>query len=432
MIESRKSGPPPRPTLLDSLTEIARTTAPRRGRAGPSGCGGGRRSAAARSAGTGSTPGASRRAHGARRLGHVVVSAADIEALPGEARRTGPRGSASSPRTRAPARRRGRAPRRSSRARSVAGWPRTSPPTASTSVRPSSTEDPTRRPTVAASSRRDRRRPGPAQLGDRCPGRRAGPSCMTPRWVQICSTSESRWLETSTVVPSCGERGDQVPDLAGALRVEAVGRLVEDEQVARREQRGGDGEPLPHAQRVGAVALRRGRQQADPVERGVDPRRARCAGRAGRSAASSRAGSTGRRGRGGTPAPRPGRRPGAGHAPASARDRRARAARSRPDVGLDQAEQHPDRRGLARAVGSEEAVDRAASARPGRWRRRPACAPNRLRQAAGHDRVVGGDRDRPRAAAGGDTCATGRVTRPAAPRTGPPARPRRRRPGRRR
>ena len=58
-----------------------------------------------------------------------------------------------------------------------------------------------------------------------------------------------------------GERGDQVPDLAGALRVEAVGRLVEHQQVAGPEQGRGDREPLAHAERVGAVALgRRGRR----------------------------------------------------------------------------------------------------------------------------------------------------------------------------
>ncbi len=53
-------------------------------------------------------------------------------------------------------------------------------------------------------------------------------------WVHICSTSESRWLETSTVVPAVGQRPDQAAHLAGALRVETVGRLVEHEQVARR------------------------------------------------------------------------------------------------------------------------------------------------------------------------------------------------------
>ena len=67
-----------------------------------------------------------------------------------------------------------------------------------------------------------------------------------------------------------GQRPDQRAHLAGALRVEAVGRLVEDEQVAGCEQRRGDGEPLPHAERVGAVALPGRGQQAHPVERRVD------------------------------------------------------------------------------------------------------------------------------------------------------------------
>src|SRR6478672_10839397 len=68
-----------------------------------------------------------------------------------------------------------------------------------------------------------------------------------------------------------GERGDEVPNLASALGVKAVRRFVEDEELARREQGRRDGEPLPHTERVGAVALAGGREQADPVERGVDP-----------------------------------------------------------------------------------------------------------------------------------------------------------------
>ena len=68
-----------------------------------------------------------------------------------------------------------------------------------------------------------------------------------------------------------GERRDQVPNLASSLGVKAVRRFVEDEELARREQGGRDGEPLPHTERIGAVALAGGRQQSDPVERGVDP-----------------------------------------------------------------------------------------------------------------------------------------------------------------
>src|ERR1022692_72293 len=48
---------------------------------------------------------------------------------------------------------------------------------------------------------------------------------------------------------------DQGPDLPGALRVEPVGRLIENHQVARSQQPGGDAEPLLHAQRVGPVSL---------------------------------------------------------------------------------------------------------------------------------------------------------------------------------
>ena len=94
-----------------------------------------------------------------------------------------------------------------------------------------------------------------------------------------------------------GELADEVPHLAGALRVEAVGRLVEHQQVARHEQRVGDREPLAHAERVRAVALGRRGQQPDAVERGVDPRAApygrRCAGRRRRGGRGWR----GRRGR---------------------------------------------------------------------------------------------------------------------------------------
>ena len=59
------------------------------------------------------------------------------------------------------------------------------------------------------------------------------PSYITPTWLHICSTSLSRWLETSTVVPPSASDSTRVPHLAGALRVEPVGRLVEHQQVAR-------------------------------------------------------------------------------------------------------------------------------------------------------------------------------------------------------
>src|ERR1700722_2078791 len=45
-----------------------------------------------------------------------------------------------------------------------------------------------------------------------------------------------------------GDLPDKPPHLAGALRVQAVGRLVQHDQLSRREQAGGDGQPLLHAE----------------------------------------------------------------------------------------------------------------------------------------------------------------------------------------
>jgi len=45
-----------------------------------------------------------------------------------------------------------------------------------------------------------------------------------------------------------GDLPDQPADLAGALRVEPVGGLVQDDQLTRLEQAGRDGQPLLHAE----------------------------------------------------------------------------------------------------------------------------------------------------------------------------------------
>ena len=200
------------------------------------------------------------------------------------------------------------------------------------------------------------------------------PSYITPTWLHIWSTSASRWLDTSTVDPVGGQVADQVPHLAGALRVEAVGRLVEHQQVARHQQGVGDGQPLPHAERVRPVALLRRGQQPDPVQRGVDPGPRTCAGRWPGRPRPAGPGWPARRGRGGRPAPRPGRRPGAARVPAAGR---ASDCAEQPDLargGRDQPEQHPDGGGLAGAVGPEEAVHRAARAPRGRSGRRRSAA----------------------------------------------------------
>ena len=125
-----------------------------------------------------------------------------------------------------------------------------------------------------------------------------------------------------------GERRDQLPHLAGALRVEPVGGLVEDQQVAR-----GRAGRRPRPAAAACRASRRGsacrrRRSARP---GPGPRRSVRSPWPGRRCGRPRragAGSPCRTGTGGTPAPRPARRPGAGpppRRPASAR----RAARAR-------------------------------------------------------------------------------------------------------
>ena len=66
----------------------------------------------------------------------------------------------------------------------------------------------------------------------------------------LWATSDSRWLDTSTARPRARLGADQVAHPADAGRVEAVGRLVEDEHVRIAQQRGGDREALAHAHRV--------------------------------------------------------------------------------------------------------------------------------------------------------------------------------------
>ena len=160
-------------------------------------------------------------------------------------------------------------------------------------------------------------------------------------------------------MPSAASSRTSVPHLAGALRVEAVGRLVEHEQLARPQQGGGEAEPLPHAERVVAVALARPRRRARPAPARRRSGAARCAGRrCGRPASSrrrlSRPDRYGWNAGPSTSAPTRGStsRRRAGH-------RLAEQRRARPAVGRDQAEQHPDRRRLARPVRPEEAVDGA-------------------------------------------------------------------------
>ena len=63
------------------------------------------------------------------------------------------------------------------------------------------------------------------------------------------SASSITWLETISVVAAVGEPVEQVPEVAAKQRVEADGRLVEDEQLRLAEERVGERDPCPLAAR---------------------------------------------------------------------------------------------------------------------------------------------------------------------------------------
>src|SRR5262245_44508056 len=184
-----------------------------------------------------------------------------------------------------------------------------------------------------------------------------------------------------------GDLPDQATHLAGALRVQAVGGLIQDDQLPGPEQAGRDRQALLHAQRVRTVALLGRAEQPHPVQRRVDPcrRGARVGGPVGgvHPGQVGPAGQVRVEGRAldqrAHPRQDPGGRPG---------DRlaeQADAAASR----VDQAEQHPDGGGLPGSVRPEEAIDRAARYGQAEVVHRELTAAEPLGQPAGGDGQAG-------------------------------------------
>src|SRR5205085_368665 len=68
-----------------------------------------------------------------------------------------------------------------------------------------------------------------------------------------------------------GQVREQAADPADALDVQAVDRLVEDDRVRVAEQRGGDAQPLGHAEGELARAAPGGTGQPDRLDELVDP-----------------------------------------------------------------------------------------------------------------------------------------------------------------
>ena len=237
-----------------------------------------------------------------------------------------------------------------------------------------------------------------AQLGAACPGRPACPTCITPTWVQICSTSDEQVagdqhggalvgqrspIRRRTSRVPCGSRplvgSSRTSSSRGCSSAAAMRRAAAACRASRRGsacRRRPAGRPGPARRRSARRAVRRVGGAVGGVEPG--------------------AGCPGRTGTGGTPAPRPARRPAAAPRRAPCRHRPPEQLDGCPTVGPDQAEQHPDRGGLARAVrarGSRR-PRRAGTARSMRVDRDLA-APNRLvspvgarsRRGVGHRRL---------------------------------------------
>ncbi len=73
--------------------------------------------------------------------------------------------------------------------------------------------------------------------------------------VQIWRTSVSTWLEMKTVLPAAASAAHQVAHLDDARRIEAVGWLVQHQQVGVLQQRHRHAQTLLHAERVGLDAV---------------------------------------------------------------------------------------------------------------------------------------------------------------------------------
>ncbi|EOY50370.1 hypothetical protein SLI_5662 [Streptomyces lividans 1326] len=146
-----------------------------------------------------------------------------------------------------------------------------------------------------------------------------------------------------------GERLHQVAHPVDALRVEAVDRLVEEQHLGVAEQRGGDAEPLAHAEGEALGTPLGHVLEAHHAEHLVHP--------AGRDA--GQLGEAQQVVAGGPPAVH---RLGVQERPDVARGVRQPAVRVAADGhvarrGVVQAQDHPHRRRLARAVGPQEAGD---------------------------------------------------------------------------
>ena len=213
---------------------------------------------------------------------------------------------------------------------------------------------------------------GPAASG--CPdsSRSSSAPCATTNPCSApprgCRSPRPRPAGARTPARRAGARalGDDLADLPGTGRIEAVRRLVQHDEPARHEQRRGEPQPLLHAERVGAVPPVRRVRQADPSSAAVDRLgipAAAAAARRRRTAAGFPAGT----GTGGNPGPRPARR-------RRGSTRRDGARHRRPSSST-----RPRSAGRARAASGWSSSCRSRSV-PASRRRRPPGRPGRRRR----------------------------------------------------
>ena len=171
---------------------------------------------------------------------------------------------------------------------------------------------------------------------------------------QVRSTSSRRCDDSTTVRPSDDERRDHVAHVEHAPGVQAVHWLVEDQQLGIPEQAGGNAQPLAHAHGVLRHLVVGPMQDADSLEGRVDAALGRRLTRRGEDLQILAAGQVAVEA--GFVDDRPD--PGQGHITVS-RDGVAEKEH-RAGIGVGQAQQHPDQRGLAGTVRSEVAEGAAA------------------------------------------------------------------------
>ena len=245
------------------------------------------------------------------------------------------------------------------------------------------------------------------------------PLSMIPTRSASWSASSRYWVVRKTVVPSSVERSHLLPDRLAADRVEAGGRLVEEEHARLVDERRGEVEPALHPARVGADAAVGGVRPGRPARAGR--RRAACPRRSGSPAASPAGGSARGRSSAGRAPPPAGRRRSCGAPPAPRRRRRGRrrwrCRRSAAAAWSASAPWSSCRRRWGR--GSRRSRPRRPRGRrpaPRAPRRRRAPAPRRRSQAsalilvAERDRLCdAGHADGSRPGAGGDRAGGRRI-----------------------